>query len=109
MKKMMLLAAAALAVQAVPALAENGAKPHKERGKFIEHMFEKQDTDKDGVVSEAEYLATAKARFDAMDADKDGKLTREEIKAHHEAIKSEFKAKRGERKGKTDSAPPVTE
>lgn len=95
MKKLMILSAAVLALQAVPALAqEKGPEHGKHRG---EKFFEMQDTDKDGVISEAEFVAKAKERFAEMDADKDGKVTKEEAAAHHEAKKAKWKEKRGEK------------
>lgn len=42
--------------------------------------FEKMDTDKDGQVSETEFMAKCKNRFSSMDADKSGALSKEELK-----------------------------
>ncbi|WP_425229517.1 hypothetical protein [Sphingomonas sp.] len=39
------------------------------------------DTDGDGAISRAEYLAAAGVRFDRMDANHDGKLTPDELGA----------------------------
>lgn len=108
MKKLMMLTAAALMVQAVPSIAQDGGKEHK-RGKFVEHMVQKMDTDKDGAISEAEFQASSKTRFDAMDANKDGKLTQEEIKAHHEAKRAEWKAKKAQRKAEKPVEAPAAE
>ena len=47
------------------------------------------DTDGDGVVTRAEFLADAAKRFDAMDANKDGKLTAEERKAAHAKMRAD--------------------
>ncbi len=95
MKKTMLLAAAViLALQAIPALAEEGKKPHRDGPGKMEKMFEEQDADKNGSVSEAEFQAFNKKRFDEMDGNKDGGLTKEEIKSHFDAKKAEWKAKR---------------
>lgn len=41
------------------------------------------DTNNDGKISRAEYVAGATARFAELDADKDGNLTREEMRAGH--------------------------
>lgn len=96
MKKTMLFAAAAiLALQAIPAMAEEG-KPHhkgKDRGAMMEKMFDEQDTDKNGSISEAEFQAFSKKRFDEMDVNKDGSVSKDEVKAHFEAKKAEWKAK----------------
>lgn len=107
MKKSMLLAAATvLALQAVPAFAEEGAPHHKgkDRGAMMEKMFEEQDADKDGSISEAEFQAFTKKRFDDMDANKDGSVTKDEIKSHMEAKKAEWKAKNGDKKPPVDGA-----
>lgn len=98
-KKILVLSAAALMLQAIPALAEEG--PGKgDRGA---KMFEKLDTDKNGTISEAEFIAKSKERFAAMDANSDGAVTPEEAKAAHEKMREkwkEHKAKHG------DEAPP---
>lgn len=102
---MLFAAAAILALQAIPAMAEEG-KPHhkgKDRGAMMEKMFEEQDTDKNGSISEAEFQAFSKKKFDAMDANKDGSVTKDEIKAHHEAKKAEWKAKYGDKKPPVDA------
>ena len=104
MKKIMMLTAAVFALQALPALAEDGGAKHGDRGARI---FEKLDTDKDGKISEAEQVAHAKERFAAMDANKDGFVTKEEGKAHHEAKKAEWKKKREEMKAKEGAETPA--
>ena len=101
MKKMMLLAAAAvLALQAVPAFAEHGEGKHHDRGT---KMFEKFDADKNGVISAQESADAAKKKFDEMDANKDGGVTKEEADAHHAAMKAKWK----EMKAKKDAEKPV--
>ncbi len=104
MKKLMMLSAALLAMQAVPALAQDGPKPHKD-GKGMERFFEKQDANKDGVISEDEAVAAAKARFAEVDANKDGKVTKDEAKAHHDAMRAKWKEKREEMKKLKEEAP----
>lgn len=55
--------------------------------------FEECDKDRDGALNLEEYLACFKRgteeSFAAIDADKDGKLGKDELRAHHEARKSE--------------------
>jgi hypothetical protein len=106
MKKTLLLAAVAfIAMQAIPAHAEEGApkgKPHH----F--DMFTMQDTNKDGVVTQDEFLAFNKARFAENDADHDGKVTKEEVQAHREQMKEKWQAKRKEMKdAKPAGTPPA--
>lgn len=104
MKKLLLLTAAVFTLQTLPAIAEDGAKPKGPRGM---HMFEMQDADKDGTVSEAEFNAFTKKKFDEIDANKDGKLTKEESSAHHEKMKAKWKERRdAHKKGGPDGAPP---
>jgi Ca2+-binding EF-hand superfamily protein len=45
--------------------------------------FTEMDTDKNGKVSKAEFIAGGKARFEAADTDKDGKVTPWEFRAQH--------------------------
>jgi hypothetical protein len=108
MKKIMMLGAALLALQALPALAQEDVPPpppgkegphHGGHGKF----FEKMDADKDGAVSEAEFLKSSKEKFVELDANKDGKVTKEE----HEARRAEMKKKWEERKAAKDGEKPA--
>ena len=43
--------------------------------------FDKMDTDKDGKITETEFLKKCRNRFNSMDADKDGSLSKEEFKS----------------------------
>ena len=45
----------------------------------MEKMITKLDTNKDGVVDEAEFIAQAKAKFVKKDLNKDGKIDKEEF------------------------------
>lgn len=54
-------------------------------------MMGKADTNGDKSISQAEFQASALARFDAADANKDGRVTPEERKAQ----RGEWRAKRG--------------
>lgn len=102
---MTVLAVAMLA--SVPAFAEGGPKgDHK--GPRHDRMMEKIDTDKDGKLSKAEFVAAQEARFTEMDADKDGFVTKEEGKAAHEAMRKKWKEKRAAGKGDVPpEAPPA--
>ena len=102
MKKILLLSAAFLALQAVPALAQDGVKPHH-GGKGPERMFEMQDANKDGKISEAEFVEFSKKRFVEMDANKDGSVTKEEAKTHFDKKKAEWAEKRKEMKAKKEA------
>jgi len=54
-------------------------------------MFEKMDTNADGVISLEEHSAKAERRFKKMDANGDGKVTKEEAKNHHAAMREKYK------------------
>ena len=69
MKVILIGAAAALAMAGV-AVAQDGP-----RGPMA------ADTDSDGRLSQAEFVASALARFDANDANRDGAITTEEVQA----------------------------
>jgi hypothetical protein len=59
-------------------------------------MFEKMDTNGDGVMSHEEFSAKAEERFKMMDADSDRKITKEEAKNHHAAMRKKYKKHHGE-------------
>lgn len=97
MKKILMLSAAALLLQAAPVLADNydgGGKGKKG------DMFQKHDLDKDGKITEAEFLQHAKKKFAERDANGDGSITQEEAKAAYEAKRAEKKEKREMRRDK---------
>ena len=105
MKKIMMLGAAVLAFQALPALAEEG--PHGGKHGGPGRFFEKLDTDKDGSVTETEFLNSSKSKFGEMDSDKDGKITKAELEAHHAEKKKERDARRAEMKAKKEAGETV--
>ena len=74
MKKLLTLSAVALAVSISPVMADShGDKQGK--------MFEKHDTNGDGVISKSEFLAHAEERFAKMDQDGNGEISKDEAKA----------------------------
>jgi hypothetical protein len=88
MKKLVMLTAAALIISAPAAFAEHHeGKPHPKGG-----WLEKLDTDKDGNVTKAEFMAFHEERFAETDTNKDGVISKDEA----EAKKAEWKAKRKE-------------
>jgi Ca2+-binding EF-hand superfamily protein len=94
MKKLLLLAAVGLVLQATPAFAEDHEGGSKKRGEHKGEMFAKHDTNGDGSISEAEFLTHAKAKFAKKDTNSDGSISKEEAKAAHEAKRAEMKEKR---------------
>lgn len=100
MKKLLVLSAAALVFQAIPAIAADG----HEKGDRGAKMFEKLDTDKNGTISEAEFLTKSKERFATMDANGDGAVTPEEAKAAHEKMREKWKEHKAKKDGEAPSA-----
>ena len=93
MKKILMLSIAALSLGfAAPALADH----HEGKG------FEKHDTNGDGVVTEAEFLEHAKARFAKMDTDGNGEISAEEAKENRAEMKEKMKEKREKWKEKRE-------
>jgi Ca2+-binding EF-hand superfamily protein len=62
-----------------------GQGRNEERQKVMQERkkarFVEMDADKNGKVSQAEFIAVGKARFQAADTDKDGKVTPWEFRA----------------------------
>jgi Ca2+-binding EF-hand superfamily protein len=58
-------------------------------------MFTMADTNKDGVVTQAEATQAALARFDKVDANKDGTISDIERMAARDTMRAEWKAKKG--------------
>lgn len=101
MKSSLPLAAVILALGfSTPALAEDGHKGDHHKGK----MFEKHDTNGDGVVSKAEFLAVHTEKFDEIDADNSGDITKDEADAHFEVMKEKMKERWADRKAKREAA-----
>lgn len=102
MKKLLMLTGALLALQAIPAMAQDEGAPPPPAGEKMMHkgenrgekMFEQKDTNKDGVISESEFMDGAKKRFSEVDGDHDGKITKDEAKTHHESMRAKWKEKR---------------
>lgn len=100
MKKILLLTAAGLIFQATPVLAQPHGDGDGSKGKG--KMFEMRDTNGDGVISEAEFLAHAKSKFAEKDTNGDGSISKDEAKAAHEAKREKMKEMRDKRQEKRD-------
>lgn len=96
MKALMITATlATMALGASFAMAEEGPGKSGHHGHRMEKMLEKIDTDKDGVITQAEHEAFTAAKFKEMDKDGDGKVTKDEMQAHHKAKMEEWGKKGG--------------
>lgn len=90
MKKLLLLAAFGVAISSIPAMAGH----HEEMGDKKHKMFEKHDTNGDGMISMDEYMAKAKAKFAEKDTNGDGMISKEEAKEYKEEKREKWKEKR---------------
>ena len=91
--------AVALGLTSGAALAGHHEGDHK-GGK----MMERVDTDGDGKVSAAEFMAKHQEKFTQMDKDGDGFLTKEEMKDAHESMKDKWKERKEMRHDKMKDA-----
>ena len=82
MKQSIWIAALALA----PTLALAQPAQMQQKPDLDAMFFQQFDTDKDGVVSESEFLKPTQAQFDHMDKNGDGSLDRSEVKAFNEEM-----------------------
>lgn len=76
----------ALALLATPAFAQQGGGIDLGMNK----LFNEADTNRDGVVTKAEFLAQAEQQFAKGDANHDGKITREEAQAQQQQMLNKF-------------------
>ncbi|MBB4631566.1 EF-hand domain-containing protein [Sphingosinicella soli] len=121
MTKFLMIGASAAALMALPAIAQTAAAPAAEKSarwsaetradveKKVAERFAAADTNKDGVVTQAEIKAQAEARraegekkmaeartrmFTSMDADKNGQISRSEWDAHNDGMKAKWAERR---------------
>lgn len=86
---------------AMPLAAQAGpGKGHRGHGAHLMQM----DANADGNITLAEADAALAARFATIDADSNGFVTRDEMKAHHEAKRAEMKANWEARKAEAEAA-----
>jgi Ca2+-binding EF-hand superfamily protein len=68
--------------------------------------FDRADANKDGKVSLAEAQSSALAMFDKVDSNRDGTISPDEQRSARDAMRAEWKAKRGERGPDAPPPPP---
>ena len=74
-----------------PATFAADSEGGKHYGEHKGKMFEKHDTNDDGVISKEEFMSEAEARFAQMDSDGDGNFSKEEAEAFHEKMREKMK------------------
>jgi hypothetical protein len=117
MKKLLMLAATAFVMTgAIPVFAEDAAtatapaaetskeapkdgKPFKGRG----GMFERGDTNGDGVVTKEEFLAQSEETFKALDTDGDSKITKAELEEKRKKMRELYAQRKKQKEGKPAS------
>ena len=95
---------------AVTLLGTNGALaqgPHGDMGGKAH--FDAMDTDKDGKISAAEYMAKCQKRFKAMDTNNDEFLTRDEWQKRWDEGKGKMKKGHSYRQPTTPTTAPPQE
>ena len=102
MNKFVLTAAmaAVLGLSATAAMAEHHEGGAHDKGKMMERI----DTDGDGVVSKAEFMAKHEEKFTKMDKNSDGNLSKEEMESAREAMKEKWKDMKDKVKGAPEEA-----
>ncbi|MGE4321983.1 MAG: EF-hand domain-containing protein [Sphingobium sp.] len=72
-----------------------GGRHHHGPGKGMATGGWRGGAGKDGVLTKAEFMAGPIALFDKADADKDGKVTAEEMKAARDAMRQQWRERKG--------------
>lgn len=101
MKKLAILCAAAAVLAAPVAMADS----HKSGDKGAHHkggMFEKHDTNSDGMISKSEFMAAHEAKFVKMDVNGDGNISKDEAKSAHKKKRQKMKEKMKDKRVKGD-------
>jgi Ca2+-binding EF-hand superfamily protein len=65
-------------------------------GRYPQHMLERMDDNKDGVISMEEFQSPMEGRMSRADADNDGAVTLNEIELHRAERMAEHEARRAE-------------
>lgn len=67
--------------------------------KSLELLFERIDTDGNGLISETEWHAAMQKRLEHLDSNKDGNLSRQEMEQARTAMKERFLDRRSMNRG----------
>lgn len=104
MKTLRLFALAAMAsLAAHSAFAEPPAADATPQEKHGGKMFGENDTNKDGAIDKGKWTAKGDKMFAEIDRSKDGKISPDEMKAHHQKKRGEWKERRENMKEKVEA------
>jgi Ca2+-binding EF-hand superfamily protein len=78
MKKLFVVSMLIFGAVAYPSLAQDAGRGAAQRGE-IEARLKAMDTNGDGAIDKAEYLARAEAQFKRLDLNGDGRITADEL------------------------------
>ena len=83
-----------LALAAGPVLAQTTERAGRFQ-QLVQQRIEAMDTNGDGSISEAEYLAHAKTQFARLDTNGDGQISPQEREAARETLREDWRARNG--------------
>lgn len=94
---------AMISTAAMACPCQEGGQCKRKDGGHHGKMFDKMDTDGNGIVTKDEFTTKTMEKFSTMDADGDGNVTKEEAQAHREQMREKWKEKRKERMGEQEN------
>ena len=102
MKKLFYTAAVigAFALTSTAAVAEHHEDGKHQKGDYVGKMMERVDTNNDGQISKAEFMAKHEEAFAKMDADGNGTLSTEELSSAKAEMKEKWKEMKEKREEK---------
>ena len=77
--------------QAEAPAGEAPAGKHERMKQKMQEHWNQTDTDANGAISKAEFLAEAEQKFTKMDTNADGQITQDEREAMHQKMKDMWK------------------
>jgi hypothetical protein len=80
-----------ISLAAGSAFAADAPPPADGPGDHGHAYFMRADTNGDGFISKAEWRTQSDKKFDEIDTNHDGKVSRDEMKAYHEAMREKRK------------------
>lgn len=97
----------AVSTLAIAASAQAAKKSPEEIAHLQEAAFKRADSNGDGFISREEFLAKASKKFDEIDTNHDKKISKEEMKAYHDAMRAKREKRHAERQAAHGAKPPA--